>query len=183
MFIIPLSVLSVLFLLEVRHLHLRILSKPPWPIMWKFLAQFVAAQVRCFSDKTFGDLRQGDAHIDYINVLLQPQVVIAGFASPSFFQRPSVDKDIVVCQDAVFLEPRGLEEFFNRLVSADTSIVACPLEQPIGLVATVRVVIHRTIGRRRAGLHRVSLAAHEKVVSEVTILPDRWWTETLSRAT
>ena len=50
--------------------------------MWRFLAEFVAAQVRSFSDKTVGDLRQGNTRIDYINVLLQPQVVIVGITSP-----------------------------------------------------------------------------------------------------
>jgi len=151
--------------------------------MWRFLAEFVAAQVRCFSGKTIGDLRQGNAGIDYIRVFLQPQVVIAGFTSPSFFRRPGIDKDVVVGQDTVLLESRGLEELFDRLVSADISIVARPLEQPIWLVATVSVVIHRAVGRRRAGLHRVSLAAHEKIVSEVTVLPDSRRTETLSRTT
>jgi len=80
--------------------------------MGRFPAEFLAAQVRCFSGETFGDLRQGNAGIDYISVFLQPQVVISGFARPSFFRRPGVDEDVVVCQDAVLLEPRGLEELF-----------------------------------------------------------------------
>ncbi len=49
--------------------------------MRRFLAEFVAAQVRCFSGETISDLCQGNTGIDYINVLLQPQVVIAGFTS------------------------------------------------------------------------------------------------------
>jgi len=130
--------------------------------MRRFLAKFVAAQIRCFSGEIFGDLRQDNAGIDYISVLLQPQVVISGFACPSLFRRPGVDKDVVVCQNAVLLESRGLEKLFNRLISADSSIMVRPLEKPIGLVATVCVVIHRAVECWRAGLHCVSIAAHEK---------------------
>ena len=157
-------------------------ARQPRSVVRWFLAEFVAAQVRSLAGETVGDLWKGDAGIDYISVFLQPQVVISGFARPPFFRRLGIDEDVVVNHDAVFFETGCFEEFLNGLVSADISIVA-PLEQPIGLIATVRIVIHRGVGGWRAGFHRVPLAAHEKVVPEVPVLPDGRWTKACSGAT
>ena len=63
------------------------------------------------------------------------------------------------------------------------TLLSDPFEKPVSGVASISVVVKRAVRRGAPCLHCVIPAAHEQIVPEVPVLPNRGWPESLARAT
>ncbi len=148
-------------------------------VMWLVMPLFIAAQVGSGPAELDRDLRNRSARVDAVRSRFESQVVVRWTVRLAFLWRAGAVEYAEVDLKAVPFEPGGSAQFLDRLVSTYMAIGIDPLDETRLGIATISVVVESRVGSRRSGFHGVTTSAHEEVVSEVPVLPDRRRRETL----